>query len=80
MAAAVGRGSGEGPLRQVADARGDADRRAGRDDERRVGPAARTSIRARGIAPGIAFPRLLSSQISWRIAAWSSVPGANRRE
>ncbi len=37
-------------------------------------------MRARGVASGMALPRLFSSQISCRIAAWSAVPGANRRE
>ena len=37
-------------------------------------------MRARGVAPGMALPRLLSSQISRRIASSSGEPGTNRRE
>ena len=44
------------------------------------GIAERTSMRARGVAPGMAFPRLLSSQISYRMASSAGDPGTNRRE
>ena len=45
------------------------------------GTGPRTSISARGVAPGMALPRLLSSQISWRIRAEViACPARSRRE
>ena len=38
------------------------------------------SIRARGVAPGMAFPRLLSSHTSCLIRSRSGEPGTKRRE
>ena len=55
--------------------------RPGRPDERQARAAASARrCAARGVAPGMALPRPLSSHTSCRMRSNSGVPGTNRRE